>query len=71
MIMVLRMQQPHVMMCAAHSGDLMAARSFGLRTGFIHRPNEYGPTRKADDARPGDFDAVSTDMVDLAMKLGA
>jgi 2-haloacid dehalogenase len=59
------------MMCAAHSADLGSARSFGLRTGFIHRPLEYGPTRKADDAKPGDFDVVSTGMVDLAAKLGA
>jgi 2-haloacid dehalogenase len=60
-----------VMMCAAHSSDLMAARSFGLRTGFIHRPNEYGPTRKADDAKPGEFDVVSSGMLDLASRLGA
>jgi len=60
-----------VMMCAAHSSDLNAARSFGLRTGFIYRPNEYGPTKKADQARPGEFDVVSTSMVDLADKLGA
>jgi 2-haloacid dehalogenase len=60
-----------VMMCAAHSGDLNAARSFGLRTGFIHRPNEYGPTRQADKAKPGDFDVVSENILDLASKMGA
>lgn len=60
-----------VMMCAAHTGDLMAARSFGLHTGFIHRPNEYGPTRRPDTAKPGDFDVVSNDIQDLASKLGA
>jgi hypothetical protein len=42
-----------------------------MRTGFIHRPNEYGPARKADDAKPGDFDVVSTDIGDLGSKLGA
>jgi len=68
---LLELKPGEVMMCAAHSGDLAAARSFGLRTGFIHRPNEYGPTRKADDAKPGDFDVVSTDILDLASKLGA
>jgi 2-haloacid dehalogenase len=68
---LLELKPEEVMMCAAHSGDLMAARSFGLRTGFIHRPDEYGPTRKADDAKPGDFDVVSTDMLDLAKQLGA
>lgn len=60
-----------VMMVAAHVGDLGAARNLGLRTGFIHRPNEYGPTRTADNARPADFDVVSSDMLDLAAKLGA
>jgi 2-haloacid dehalogenase len=59
-----------VMMCAAHSGDLGSARMYGLRTGFIHRPNEYGPGRKADDAKPGEFDIVSKDMLDLASQLG-
>jgi 2-haloacid dehalogenase len=59
------------MMVAAHVGDLRAARDLGLRTGFIHRPNEYGPTRTADKANPGDFDVVSNDMLDLAAKLGA
>lgn len=68
---LLELRPAEVMMCAAHSGDLMAARSFGLRTGFIHRPGEYGPTRKADTAKPGDFDVVSADMLDLASKLGA
>jgi 2-haloacid dehalogenase len=68
---LLELKPEEVMMCAAHSGDLMAARSFGLLTGFIHRPNEYGPARKADDARPGDFDVVSADILDLAMRLGA
>jgi 2-haloacid dehalogenase len=70
-VSLLELKPEEVMMCAAHSGDLMSARSFGLRTGFIHRPNEYGPTRKADDAKQGEFDVVSSDMLDLAAKLGA
>jgi 2-haloacid dehalogenase len=70
-VSLLELKPEKVMMCAAHSADLKSARSFGLRTGFIHRPNEYGPARKADDAKPGDFDVVSTDIVDLATKLGA
>jgi 2-haloacid dehalogenase len=70
-VSLLELKPEEVMMCAAHSGDLKAARSFGLRTGFIHRPKEYGPTRKADDAKPGDFDVVSSDILDLATKMGA
>jgi len=60
-----------VMMVAAHGDDLRAARRAGLRTGFIERPNEYGPNRQADRAAPGDFDVVSSDMLDLASKMGA
>ena len=60
-----------VMMAAAHMGDLRSARSYGLRTGFIHRPNEYGPTRQPDNAKAGDFDVVARDMLDLASQLGA
>jgi len=67
---LLGLKPEEVMMCAAHVGDLNAARSFGLRTGFIYRPNEYGPTRQADKANPGQFDVVSKDMLDLASQLG-
>jgi 2-haloacid dehalogenase len=68
---LLGLKPEEVMMCAAHIGDLNAARGCGLRTGFIYRPNEYGPGGKADRARPGEFDCVSTDMLDLANQLGA
>jgi 2-haloacid dehalogenase len=68
---LLGLKPEEVMMCAAHVGDLNAARSFGLRTGFIHRPKEYGPTREADKAAPGQFDVVAKDMLDLANQLGA
>lgn len=68
---LLSLKPEEVMMTAAHRGDLDAARSFGLRTGFIHRPNEYGPTKKADTAKQAEYDVVSNDMLDLAAKLGA
>ena len=59
-----------VMMTAAHSNDLRAAREQGLRTAFISRPLEWGPDVQREDPDP-DFDVVATDMVDLAEKLGA
>jgi 2-haloacid dehalogenase len=68
---LLGLKPGEVMMAAAHSGDLTAARSFGLRTGFIYRPNERGPGGKADHAKAGEFDVVSTDIGDLARQLGA
>ena len=70
-VSLLELRPEEVMMCAAHRNDLVAARTFGLRTGFIHRPSEYGPTRTADEAKSGDFDVVSSDILDLAAKLGA
>ena len=58
-----------VMMVAAHSGDLKAARSCGLRTAFVARPLEHGPAGKP-DIGPGDaFDAAARDFLDLAAKL--
>jgi 2-haloacid dehalogenase len=69
----LDLKPEQVMMCAAHAGDLRAAGSYGLRTGFIYRPNEYGggPVGKPDVAKPGDFDVVSKSMIDLAQQMGA
>jgi 2-haloacid dehalogenase len=59
-----------VMMVAAHSGDLKAARNCGLRTGFISRPNEFGPGGKTEKVGPGEFDVISIDTVDLAKQMG-
>jgi 2-haloacid dehalogenase len=69
----LDLKPEEVMMVAAHKGDLQAARSCGLRTGFIYRPNEFGngSAGKPDKAQPGDFDVVSISTIDLAHQLGA
>jgi 2-haloacid dehalogenase len=69
----LDLKPEEVMMCAAHVSDLQAAHSFGLLTGFINRPNEYGggSVGAPDKAREGDFDVVSTSIIDLAQQMGA
>jgi 2-haloacid dehalogenase len=67
---LLSLKPEKVMMVAAHVQDLNAARSFGLRTGFIYRPNEYGPGHKADHPTPDQYDVVSEDAIDLASKMG-
>jgi 2-haloacid dehalogenase len=69
----LDLKPEEVMMCAAHVSDLRAARSCGLRTGFIYRPNEYGggPAGVPDQAKSGDFDVISVSIADLAQQLGA
>jgi 2-haloacid dehalogenase len=69
----LDLKPEEVMMCAAHTSDLQAARGYGLRTGFIYRPNEYGNGRVGvpDKAKPGDFDVVSKSIIDLAQQMAA
>jgi 2-haloacid dehalogenase len=69
-VSLLGLKPGEVMMCAAHRSDLTAARGFELRTGFIHRPEEFGPSRQADHAKPGDFDVVAESILDLASKMG-
>jgi len=58
------------MMVAAHAGDLDAARAFGLRTAFVHRPLERGPDGKADDPPRDGADFIARDFNDLARQLG-
>ena len=69
----LDLKPEEVMMCAAHVSDLQAARSLGLRTGFIYRPDEFGDgsARVPDRAKQGDFDVVSASIIDLADQMGA
>jgi 2-haloacid dehalogenase len=57
------------MMVAAHSSDLAAAASCGLRTAFIVRPDEHGPgTGEAKAKGPVDFSANG--LTELADQLG-
>ena len=60
-----------VMMVAAHLGDLRAAKKEGLRTAFVTRPLEYGPTGKPDLKGDSSVDLSATDFNDLARQLGA
>lgn len=60
-----------LMLVAAHNYDLEAARSHGYRTGFVARPAEYGPRKKADSAAQGQWDYVATSLEELAEKMGA
>lgn len=63
-----------VMMVAAHANDLEAAKGQGLKTAFVFRPLEYGPTPAHPPVMPtteSGFDYLSTDFLDLAQQLGA
>jgi len=68
---ILGVKPEEIMMAAAHSVDLKAAKDCGLRTGYIYRPNEMGAGSKTEKISPGEFDVVSTDMIDLAKQMGA
>ena len=67
----LDVEPAEVMMVAAHLGDLRAAKGLGLRTGFVVRPDEYGPTRKPDLTPDSSVDVTAKDFNDLARQLGA
>jgi 2-haloacid dehalogenase len=60
-----------VMMVAAHSGDLRAAAEVGLKTAFVARPKEFGPSGKPDVKAATPVDISATDFNDLATQLGA
>jgi 2-haloacid dehalogenase len=60
-----------VMMVAAHSGDLQAAKALGLKTAFVHRPLEYGGARSVPVPPAGQFDYSVKDFRELAAALGA
>jgi 2-haloacid dehalogenase len=65
----LALEPRECMMVAAHSNDLAAARSNGLMTGHIARPNEHGPG-KGETGPQGPVDVFGSDLGDLAAKLG-
>ncbi|MDP6345424.1 MAG: haloacid dehalogenase type II [Alphaproteobacteria bacterium] len=58
------------LMVAAHNGDLVAAGGCGLRTAFVRRPTEHGPTQDFDCEPENDYDFVADDFLDLAEQLG-
>jgi 2-haloacid dehalogenase len=62
--------KPHeVMMVAAHKNDLDAASAAGLRTAFVARPKERGPSGSVDVKPEKRFDLNAESFLDLAKKL--
>ena len=60
-----------VMLVACHPSDLRAARECGLRTAYVKRPAEHGPSTEMPAYREGEFDWVADDFGHLADLLGA
>ncbi|MSO82629.1 MAG: haloacid dehalogenase type II [Acidobacteria bacterium] len=67
---ILDLTPAEVMMVAAHSGDLRAARDVGLKTAFVTRLLEYGPNGKPDLKADSPVDISAKDFNDLASQLG-
>jgi 2-haloacid dehalogenase len=66
----LMLEPAAVCLVAAHNDDLKAARACGFRTAFIPRPTEHGPGQTTDLGPEADWDAVASDLEDLAKRLG-
>ena len=67
---LLALEPGEVCMVAAHLEDLAAARARGLRTAYVHRPDEFGG-RGAPPAADPDADWSVASLVELAGALGA
>jgi 2-haloacid dehalogenase len=67
---LLNLKPGQVMLVAAHNGDLAAAASAGLRTGFVARPTEYGPHQKRDFKAEREWDVVADSFISLANAMG-
>lgn len=74
-VKALGLEPNEVMMVAAHSSDLSAASALGLRTAFVARPLEHGPTgsknfKQAETKALCPVDLSAHDLLDLAKQLG-
>jgi 2-haloacid dehalogenase len=67
---LLAVRPDQVLMVAAHVSDLAAARSRGLRTAYVHRPEEFGG-RHTPPATDPDADLSVSSFPELADRLGA
>ncbi len=67
---LLNLEPAEVMLVAAHNGDLAAAAAVGLRTGFVPRPQEYGPHQKGDFAAEQEWDVIAPSFTELATTMG-
>ena len=72
----LHLNPEECMMVAAHDDDLKAASLQGMKTGYVHRPYEYGKDKLFDISEVNDYkgdrswDFISKNLNDLAYQLG-
>mgnify|MGYP001569862379 CR=1 FL=1 len=60
-----------VMLVAAHNQDLLAAKNYGLKTAFVLRAQEYGPTQDFDLKADDKIDISALNFIDLFDKLNS
>ncbi len=65
---LLDLPQDRLMMVAAHSGDLIAARQTGMKTAFVRRPLEFGADGAPDQPDEA-CDLIVNDLHELADRL--
>tara|TARA_B100001540_G_scaffold125410_1_gene111911 strand:+ start:285 stop:998 length:714 start_codon:yes stop_codon:yes gene_type:complete len=66
---ILDLKPDQVMMVAAHKSDLLAAKSNGLVTAYINRPNEFGSYSVEVEDVEKDIDIWASDLESLADQL--
>ena len=66
---ILDLKPDQVMMVAAHKSDLLAAKSNGLVTAYINRPNEFGKYSVEVEDVEKDIDIWASDIESLADQL--
>ncbi|MGO9506087.1 MAG: haloacid dehalogenase type II [Mycobacterium sp.] len=66
---LLGLEPGEVMLVAAHNLDLEAAQNSGLATGFVARPQEYGPDQTIDLTPRGPWDVSGSTLTELARLL--
>jgi 2-haloacid dehalogenase len=62
-------QPSEVMLVATHTNDLNAAKSYGLKTAYVHRPLEFGANQIKPMPDVSGFDCCANDFIDLANQL--
>ena len=70
-VKTLDLEPGQVMMVAAHNFDLAAAQKLGLKTAFVLRPTEMGPSQTTDLKPDGNWNIVVKSIGEIAEKLGA
>ena len=72
----LHLNPEECMMVAAHDDDLKVASLQGMKTGYVHRPYEYGKDKLFDISEVNDYKGdrswnfITKDLNDLAYQLG-